>query len=71
MIAKVAAHFLMEAVISAMYYTESPTDAMMQEVSDSVYQFFHLPHVEVDYDKKDSFLVQSYLKGDGFDYNNT
>jgi hypothetical protein len=30
MIAKVAAHFLMEAVISAMYYTESPTDAMMQ-----------------------------------------
>ena len=71
MIAKFVSHFLMEAVISAVYYTESPSVSMMSSVTNSIHQMFHLPHIEIDHDEKDSLFVQSYLKGDGFDYNNT
>jgi hypothetical protein len=71
MIAKSIAHFMMEAIISVVYFTESPSTSMVSGVTDSIHQLFHLPHVEVDYDEKDSLFVQSGLRGEGFDYNNT
>ena len=47
MIAKLAAHFLMEMLISSVHYAEL-SHSYISSVTQSVHKWFHVPHLEVD-----------------------